>query len=215
MESLEKKLLELLESNQGERTIHNFLKHHNELIIHAFNRAWNYRLCVPEFKLGSDFRSDFLILSAHSGWWHAIFIELKDFNSKLYNKDETPSAALRKAQQQVTDWDNWIKSNENYAKKELSKILKRHKAPAIVHSNSPSYRTGYPSGAAEISDPDTYVSYHFHIVIGRSSSLSREERTRRAKDHNTWGGPEIATYDRFLHFAKMLDEAKSIKSNKL
>lgn len=70
----------------------------------TLNRAWNFYTCVPEFELGSDYRTDFLILSSHSGNWHAIFIELKGYNISLYNKDGTPTKPLRRAQKQINDW---------------------------------------------------------------------------------------------------------------
>jgi len=57
----------------------------------------------------------------------------------------------------------------------------------------------------------SYVEYYYHIVIGRSSTLTPEERKRRISD-NTWGGPEIATYDRFLTMAKRLDEANMLRA---
>jgi len=174
----------------------------------AFNRAWNYHTCIPEFQLGSEFRSDFVILSAHSVHWHAIFIELKDYKAKLYSKDGNPTKPLRQAQRQISDWREWIRVNEPYLRQRLALILEKDDALPIWPYDIPNYRKGYTSGAAEIADIKNYVEYGFHIVIGRSSSLTPEEREYRHKDCS-WGRPEVATYDRLLTMARRVDEAES------
>jgi len=209
MKSFEKELLEILESNQGEREIHEFLKKHPVLVENAFNCAWNFHICVPEFKLGADFRADFLILSAHSINWHAIFIELKDFKTKLYNINGTPTKSFQQAQKQIKNWKEWVRINEPYLRKSFSKILEKENAPPIWPIQIENYTKGYSSGATEISDMKSYVAFYYHIVIGRSSTLSPEEREFRQKD-TTWGGSEVATYDRFLEIARIIDKAKGI-----
>jgi hypothetical protein len=206
MKSLEAKLSEILNSKLGERAVHEFLKEHNNLVMMAFNRAWNFHRCVPEFKLGGEYRSDFLILSAHSGHWHAIFIELKDFNVRLYNKNGSPTRSLQKAQGQINDWKDWIRINEPYLRQRFASILEKEKAPAIWPHKIPNYTKGYSSGSSEISDMKSKVAYYYHIVIGRSSTLTPEERDFRQKN-SSWGGPEIATYDRLLTMAKRVDTA--------
>ncbi len=204
MRSLETELLDILDSNSGEREIHCFLKKNKKLIEMAFNRAWNFHICVPEFRLGSDFRSDFLILSSHSANWHGIFIELKSFNSKLYNSNGFPTKPLQQAKQQIASWKEWIRINEQYLRSCFAKILDNNKAPAIWPLPIEHYSKGYSSGAAEISDMRCRVEYYYHIVIGRSSTLTPKERELRSND-TAWGGPEIATYDRLLTMAKRLD----------
>lgn len=176
----------------------------------AFNRAWNFYTCVPEFKFGSEYRADFLILSSHSVHWYAIFIELKSCNTRLYNKSGVPTKSLRQAEKQLNDWREWTRSNEPYLRRRFAKILERKDAPAIWLHPIENYTQGYNSGASEISDMKSYVEFHYHIVIGRSSTLLPEERKRRLED-KTWGGPEIASYDRFLAIAKRRDEANLLK----
>lgn len=213
MGPLETDLVEILNSDKGERAVHGFLKEHQRLVIDAFNRAWNFHTCVPEFELGNDFRADFLILSAHSGHWYAIFIELKPYNTRLYNKDGTPTKFLRKAEKQIDDWREWVRINEQYLRHSFSKILEKENAPAIWPHTIPNFQKGYDSGATEIADIRSRVSYNYHIVIGRSSTLTPEERKRRANTSMQWGGPEIATYDRFLAIAKRIDDIYRQQSN--
>lgn len=211
MSSIENKLLKILELDKGERRIHEFLKEHNELVVMAFNRAWNFHVCVPEFKLGGEFRSDFLILSAHSGHWHAIFIELKDFKSKLYNKTGNPTKSFQQAQNQIKDWREWTRINEPYLRQRFSAILEKENAPAIWPHPIENYTKGYSSGASEIADMKSYIDFYYHIVIGRSSTLTPEEREFRQKD-NSWGGAEVATYDRLLTMAKRVDNAEKLRN---
>jgi len=116
--SLEKEFLAILKSRSGERAAHDFLKRNRLLIQMAFARAWNANFCVPEFRLGSEFRTDFLLLSADSGLWYAAFIELKSPASRLYNKDGT---ALKHCE--------WLVSNLRIAatgSKSTKSICDRH-----------------------------------------------------------------------------------------
>ena len=206
MGQLESQLMEVLNSDGGERAAHRFLKENDDIIITAFNRAWNFIVCISEFELGSEYRSDFLILSAHSIHWHAIFIELKDYKTKLYSKNGNPTKALRHAQNQIDNWREWVRINEFYLRQRFAAILEKEDAPAIWPHEIPNYTTGYSSGSNEIADMKSYVDYYYHIVVGRSSTLTPEERKFRQNDMR-WGGPEIATYDRLLTMARRYDEA--------
>lgn len=205
MGSIESQLLEILNSDGGERAAHRFLKKNDEIIVAAFNRAWNFKICIPEFELGSEYRVDFLILSAHSANWHAIFIELKDYKTTLYSKNGNPQKALRQAHNQIDNWREWVRINEPYLRRQFSKILDKVDAPAIWPNEIPNFSPGYSSGSAEIADMRTNINYYYHIVIGRSSTLTPEERKFRQNDMAR-GGPGIATYDRLLAMAKRIDD---------
>ena len=210
MGPIESQLLEILDSDGGERTAHKFLKKNDNIIISAFNRAWNFIVCIPEFEFGSEYRADFLILSAHSVHWHAILIELKDYKTKLYSKNGNPKKALRQAQNQIDSWREWIRVNEPYLRQRFSEILEKEDAPAIWPHKIPNYTSGYSSGAKEIADMKSHVEYYYHIVIGRMSTLTEEERKFRQNDM-VWGGPEIATYDRLLTMARRSDKVAQAK----
>jgi len=56
---------------------------------------------------------------------HGLFIELKDFKSKLYSKNGLPTKSLQKAKKQIDDWREWIRINEPYLRKRFSAILKK------------------------------------------------------------------------------------------
>jgi len=198
----EKELTELLDSAKGERQVHAYLKEHSDLIVRAFNQAWNAKHIVSEFKVGTDFRSDFLILSADSGSWHAIFIELESHSARLYAPDGRPSKALQVAQRQLAEWGAYAGRHEDVLRHQFSEILR----PLNVGSQC-SVAGTYGSAAEEIRDRHTVVHFHYHIVIGRSRNLSAEEQRYRQQDYQCWGGMPIATYDRLIHFARRTDEA--------
>jgi len=84
--------------------------------------------------------------------WHAIFIELKDYKTQLYNKNGNPKKALRQAQNQIDMWREWIRVNEPYLRQRFSEILEKEDAPAIWPHKIPNYTSGYSSGAKEIAD---------------------------------------------------------------
>jgi Shedu protein SduA, C-terminal len=208
MRSLFYEFKEILESSKGERAAHSFLKKNKHLIVMAFNPAWNFYTCIPEFSMGRDFRSDFLILSAHSVHWYAIFIELKRVGDRLYLKNGTPSKALRGAQRQIYEWNEWIRLNEPYLRRSLAEILRSEGAPAMC-----SIAGKYADKATEISDMSTYLDFDFHVVIGRREALNESEQRARVLD-TTFSGPQIATYNRLLDVADRCDKAETEKAQR-
>jgi len=110
---------------------------------------------------------------------------------------------LRRAEEQIRDWKEWTNDNDGYARQCFAKILRRRKPAATA------WAAEGVDAATEILDPRTLVFYHFHIVLGRSSQLRAEERQTRAAYEAGWGGPEIATYDRFLAIARRHDKANA------
>jgi hypothetical protein len=188
----EKELTRLLDKAKGEREIHAYLKKNDYLILQAFNRAWNTHHVISEFKVGTDFRSDFLILSAHSGAWLATFIELESHRARLHNREGIPTRSLNVAKRQLAEWQDYIEKFPNVLRHQFAKLLRFRRECSWC-----SVAGKFGSGAEEIASTETHVEYHFHIVIGRSSSLNEEERRYRKLDES-WGGSDIATYDRLL-----------------
>lgn len=198
----ERELTRMLMTAKGERHIHAYLKNHSDLILRAFNCAWNSKHIVSEFKVGTDFRSDFLILSADSGSWHAIFIELESHRARLYNPNGRATKALQVAQAQIAEWQDYVRRYENVLRHQFAEILRR-----LDVGSQCSVAGMFGSAAEEIESRRTVVHYDYHILIGRSRYLSTAERERRQQDCQFWGGMRIATYDRLIHFARSSDEA--------
>lgn len=201
--SLENKVRSVLDNAEGERHAIEFFKKHAFLVLRAFEWGHNYECCVPEFRLGDEYRADFLVLSADSGSWHVALIEFESPNSRLYLKDGTPSRSLRLAQRQVSDWKNWCHANDAYIRQRFAAVLRKARAPAMC-----SCADMHQRGETEIMDYRTYLDFHYHIVIGRRACLSPEEQERRAKSARDWGAPEICTYDRLVDFARRDDDCR-------
>ncbi len=186
----------ILEKTNGEREISAYLKKNKNILIKTFCTSWNYKTCVAEFSFGSDFKCDFLILCANSGFWTAIFIELESPKATLYLKNGTPSKILRIAQRQISDWKSWIRINETYLRQQFSKHFRKDKISAQCSSVDM-----HNSADTEIADPHTVIRYGYKIIIGRRNSLSKSDRERRLNENS-----EITTFDRLIDVVKTLDD---------
>jgi len=182
-----------------------YLKTCPKLMISTFNFGFNSTGSKAEFRLGSDFRADFVILGVDSGRWTITFVELESPSVQLFARNNTPRKELNIAIRQVNEWDDWLKKNEAYARKELGKVAAENDmcAPALYKTHS--------DPAQSLCDPDTYIRFQFRIVIGRSSNMSKEDKKYR--NIYSKANFEIASYDRLLEKAKMFDEANKNRSN--
>ncbi len=187
-----------IDSAKTEREIVPFFKENFILVRNAFAEAWNYAGVGWEFQPGSDYRPDFVVLTAKSGAWEAHFVEFESPKASLYIKNGEPAKALRAAKKQVDDWDNWNRKNKPYLRKLLAKPVAMD-LPSLTSG-------GYLLASDALKDPDVYLSSCYHVVIGRRRSLSPAdvERKESQSRSQTWGSPEIVTYDRFIDIAKHL-----------
>jgi len=171
-----------------ERDVHTFLKDYPYVLIHLFNHSWNFYYAFSEFQLGTDFRADFVILSADSGAWHAEFIELEGPHDKPYKKDLTPTPKLNWAIRQTNDWREFTTAYRQTLLHEIAKLLR----PLEVISQNNLMTKGVKADI-EILHPETYVHFDYHVIIGNSKTFTDAERKAHARfsisDH-------VMTYDR-------------------
>jgi len=182
-----------------ERDTHRFLKKYPRIIIDLFNASWNYYICVPEFRFGTDYRADFLVLSADSVVWHAVFIELEAPHDEIYLKNETPSEALRIAQKQIAQWETYFSNHIGTVRREIAKVLKNKD----VGAQNKLGRLAVDAHI-EIAHPDTSIWDKYHIVIGRRS-MRYNEKTGEPVPGSGYG-ESIVTYDRLLDKLKAIEE---------
>ncbi len=202
MTLLEQLLDAALNASRNEREIQPFLKKHILLVRNTLNVwAWNYVDVLAEFPLGADFKADFLIISADSGRWHTVFLELKSHRARLFTKRGVPSRELSLALRQLDDWERWVDRNEALVRDQLSKYFARRRVPAYC-----SRADRHVSAASEIRDPRTLVDFQFKVLMGRRSQLTDDEQERRGSYRMK--GRDIVTYDRLLDFARKHDEAE-------
>lgn len=183
-----------LDSANNEREIDIFLKDHIELIRVLNEHSWNCVLLSPQFKIGTEYIADYIVLSACSGYWNCVLIEIQSPKDRIFTKKKEFSLGLREAQRQVTEWKIWIDENENSFRSQLAKLAKGEIAQCI--------QSNHKTASSELRDPKTVVLYSYKIVIGRRSFLDEERNKMREQCY----GFEIITFDRLLDYAKRCDE---------
>jgi hypothetical protein len=150
--------------------------------------SWNYYRIFSEFRIGTDFRADFALLSANSCGWEAKFIELEGPHDKPYKSDSTPSPKLNWAIRQTNDWRDFVRDFRPTLKHEFAKLLQPHD----VHAQN-LLITSACGAHIEIEHPRTSVEFDYHVVIGNSQTFGPEHR----KAHNWQSGwTGVMTYDR-------------------
>ena len=88
-----------------ERTIQLYLESHIVLIDPSAIRV------QPQVSLGAEYRADFVI-ETYDGLYK--LVEIEKPTDSLYLKNGDPSSALTHAEQQVLDWQRWIRQNIAY-----------------------------------------------------------------------------------------------------
>lgn len=183
-----------------------FIKRYPYLMIQMFNVSWNYYAVFPEFPLGTDYRADFLIVSADSCGWHAVFVELEGPNDQIYIKDGSAAQKLRQAQKQVEDWKKYVRTNSNVVKSEISKRLKPKEVPAQNKLMS-------AGGKAhdEILLPDVLLNDTYRIMIGRRASFAGTPEHHMPTPG--FGIPSlVCTFDRVLEYLVGLEGNQFVKN---
>ena len=198
---LERLLTSAMTRAKNERELQPFLKKHALLVRNTLNVwAWNYVECFPEYQFGADLRADFLVLSADSGAWNAVFVELKSHRLRPFTKVGVPSRSLNAALRQLDDWERWLKRNEDLFRGDLAKRLDRSRVPAQCSSAD-----RHRFANTELTDPRTAIHFHYRVVMGRRAHLSQEDQERR--DSLYIKDRELLTFDRFLDSARKFDAA--------
>ena len=96
-----------------------YLAAHPQILLSAFAKQWDVNELIPKFRFGTEFVSDFVIVSGQSFSYSIYLIELEPPTINPFNKDGIPSQRLNKAMGQIYDWLDWIRKNEGYFKESL------------------------------------------------------------------------------------------------
>ena len=187
----------LEQENSTEREVHAFLKQFPYVLIHLFNKSWNFYHIFPEFRLGTDFRADFAVVSANSGRWEVILIELEGPRDSLYTKQGLPNRKLNWAIRQTNDWRDFVSEQKDCLRREVAKLVE----PFNTYSHNNMMGKGGVPGHVELLHPETYISYDYCVVIGNSRFFSDSDR----KAHKQNRDRTVATYDRVLNAMRDLE----------
>lgn len=188
-------LKKALDNANNEREIGAFLKKKLSLIRELNEHSWNCVITKAEFNIGVKYRADFVVLSACSGYWNCVLIEMQSPKDRIFNQKGEALQGLREAQRQVQDWDMWIKENEVAFRQQLAELAKgKHSQCSNVSLHQ--------LAETELRDLKTTVRYKYKILIGRRDFLKQEDNKRRSQFTDF----EIVTFDRLLDYAKRCDE---------
>jgi len=188
-------------STDGERAATKFLKEHPEIVVYKFCMTGGHsKYVLNEFPLGSRYRADFVVPFSYSGGWDVHFIEFENTDDIVITKDGKPSKRLNSAISQINDWSDYIERNRTSIQKDLSDwCIKKDLLKWHDDEDPPSnYTSDY------LSDPDTYINFKFHIIIGRRANISKEQR-RKMNQYSKSGLVQVGTYDCFIDIANNYD----------
>ena len=194
-----KQFSKCLNQTNGEREVHAFLKKQPQILHNAFVSSFKCSRVVSEFFLGSKFRADFVVMAPYSGAWEIHFIELEPVNALLFNKDDTPKQALKKAVAQIDCWKSFCEAERKFLVGQLSDACRD------LDLVSPENNGVEPTCTAglKMTDPRTNFGFEYHIIIGRRAAFSESElqiKTSFLGNH----GIDIASYDRLLEAANQI-----------
>ena len=193
--------LELALSTKGERAATKFLKEHPEVVVSKFCMTGGHsKYVLNEFPLGSRFRADFVVPFSYSGVWEVNFVELENTDDMVITKEGKPSQRLNSAISQINDWSDYIERNRVSVQKDLSDwcmkkdLLKWHQDEQPPSNDTSDY----------LHDPEIYIDFKFHIIIGRRDNISKEKR-RKMNQYSKNTIIKVGTYDCFIDIAKNYD----------
>ena len=184
----------LVENSEGEREIAQYLKEYPWILYWTFcSLSGHERYVFKEFPLGTNYRADFVILNSYSGAWKAHFIELESVSDKIFTKGGTPTQCFAKANRQIDQWKQFVSTELHQVRQEFCKWTASRD---ILHYSDPSPNPANNS-LDYLLDPNTVILTNYHVIIGRSSQLSKEQRGIKGAYSNHHAS-DIVTYDRLL-----------------
>lgn len=188
-------LNELLECER-EESIQKYLEENPQILTATFGMPeWAYNIVIPKFRFGSDYISDFVIITGQSYSYWIYLIELEPATEKIFNKNGNYAKRLNNAIKQVDEWGDWINRNENYFKESLLNSIKK-----------------IDCAFQETFDYTRRFIVIKKIIIGKRTMLTEEDNRRRAIEYEK-KGIEIVTYDRLVDsenkIKKMQKEGKN------
>lgn len=116
LDSLKEQWLSMLDDkNLKEEDYHQFLSEHAGVF---FSNVSNCFTCISKLNLGDDFQTDFVVPSDSGSYGFSYeLIEIESPHAPAFNKNGSISSRLNRAIQQVCDWKNWMRRNQDTAKR--------------------------------------------------------------------------------------------------
>lgn len=202
--ALSKRFIQALDQATGERKIHAFLKKEPLLVWATFmNCGGHSDYVIPEFSLGSKYRTDFVVMQSFSGGWNVAFIELEPVDEEPFDrKTSNPSKRLRGAIKQVNDWRDFEMDEGATLRSQLADAAQKNDTlyPERNLAREPS------CAKMPLRDPQTYLCCEYFIVMGRRSHFDDKLIHAKSKFARHSNNVKILTYDRFSEVAIKLEQ---------
>ena len=101
-----------------EQDILRFINHEPQAyyIIGSIFNAGGFRFghhdsyIFPEFRLGNDYRADYLLIGKSSGGYEFIFVEFEKSKGRVTLSSGNPGQVIRSGNYQILDWKYWVDS---------------------------------------------------------------------------------------------------------
>jgi len=197
------------DATSGERATLRFLAKHPDLLFWSFFSVGGHmNYVIREFGLGKNLRCDFVLLQSYSGGWHIEFVECEPVDDRNFNRDNTPSRSLRRAQTQIHAWQQYAHEDGASLRLQLADACKRSDI-----LQRPRRRSEPSSFAGDyLRDPKTYLSTNYTIVIGRRTTLKEDQQfVRNSMSQHSYYA--IASYDRLIDTALGWEDTLSDAKN--
>lgn len=179
----------LLDNNSNEQEILKFIKTNESYYIIASILMENYRFghheayIMPEFKLGTSYRVDYLLVGKSSGGYEFVFVELEHPNKKSTKKNGWLSEVFRKGIEQTKEWEIWLEQNYSNLREWFGRNIKNN-------DKLPNEFIGY--------DPSRF---HYAVVAGRQNDFD-DTTYRLRRDYIKEKRTLLLHYDNLVNYSK-------------
>ena len=93
----------------------------------------SYRAVHPQFRLGAEYIADFAIETYDGNY---TLVEIEKPTDRLYLNNGDPSSALTHAEQQVLNWQSWVRQNVAYLRYESNLVMNDPEGLVVIGRRS-------------------------------------------------------------------------------
>lgn len=186
--------LEIAISSSREEDVQRFLTSHPWILTDTFaTRSLSGMVteCIPKFRLGTEYVTDFVLVTGTSYHYDIVLIELEPPTERPFTKDGKFASRLNGALTQLDDWQDWTRENEPYFRRSLAKAMSDSYGADQIGGVS------YNLTAGRSRREHVFISSK--VLVGRRGMLSWRDNRRRATVYGRSNRTlEIVPYDRLL-----------------